>query len=83
MSKVKSRADFEKDNALKTQYGSYDKYLNASSVEQQATTPTLNDYVSVAETGGLPKEQPKSPYDTYMEEAKRFYNQGVTNIPCG
>ncbi len=51
--------------------------VKKANTQQPTLAPTLNDYVSVAETGGLPKEQPKSPYDTYMEEAKRFYNQGV------
>lgn len=70
MSKIKTQADFEKDKVLKAQYSTYDQYLSSNN-------PSLSDYVSVAETGSLPKEQPKSPYDTYMEEATRIYNQGV------
>ena len=38
---------------------------------------TMDDVVSVAETGSLPPVEPKSAYDMYMEEAKNIYNQGV------
>ena len=60
--------------------------------EQPSTTPTgnspsvtesgnpnytMDDIISVAETGSTGVNEPKSAYDMYMEEAKNIYNQGV------
>jgi hypothetical protein len=69
-----------------------DKFHNPSAqktstpiTNQPSTAPTTNggytmqDVVSVDQTGELPKveEKPKSVYDTYMEEARNIYNQNV------
>ena len=38
---------------------------------------TMDDVVSVVETGSLPPVEPKSAYDKYMEQAQNIYNQSV------
>ncbi len=50
---------------------------NPSATENKNPDYTMDDVVSVAETGSLPPVEPKSAYDLYMEEAKNIYNQGV------
>lgn len=50
---------------------------NPSATENKNPDYTMDDVVSVAETGSLPPVEPKSAYDMYMEEAKNIYNQGV------
>lgn len=50
---------------------------NQPTTENKNPDYTMDDVVSVAETGSLPPVEPKSAYDLYMEEAKNIYNQGV------
>lgn len=50
---------------------------NPSATENKNPDYTMDDVVSVAETGSLPPVEQKSAYDLYMEEAKNIYNQGV------
>lgn len=50
---------------------------NPSATESGNPDYTMDDVVSVAETGSLSPVEPKSAYDTYMEEVKNIYNQGV------
>ncbi len=50
---------------------------NPSATESGNPYYTMDDVVSVAETGSLPPVEPKSAYDLYMEDAKNIYNQGV------
>ena len=50
---------------------------NQPTTENKKPDYTMDDVVSVAETGSLPPVEPKSAYDLYMEEAKNIYNQGV------
>ncbi len=79
-------------NGLTTDEARKDKFYDSNAqktstlvTNQPSTTPTTNggytmqDVVSVDQTGKLPKveEQPKSVYDTYMEEARDIYNKEV------
>lgn len=50
---------------------------NQPTTENGDTDYTIDDVISVAETGSLPPVEPRSAYDMYMEEAKNIYNQGV------
>ena len=80
------------NKGLTTEEERKDKFYNESA--QKTSTPitsqstskpntnggyTMEEVVSVDQTGELPKveEKPKSVYDTYMEEAKQIYNQNV------
>lgn len=86
MGQIIPQKAFQANYNLKQKYGSYENYKAAmqgssSSVKPTSTSQptndyTMNDVVTVSETGELPKNGVTA-QDSYMDEATRIYNEGV------